>query len=220
MMRLYIRPIAPNALKVLIFMAERGIRIETIDVETLSPEEYGRVSALRTVPVLETDGGAFIGESLTICQYLDEAFPGAPLFGEGLEERTMIAMWERRAEQMLVLPAIEYGHHCQPMFAGRLRQFPEWAKSNVAQSGKMLALMEERLALSRYLAGERFTMADLTAFLGIAGLVGWGAIEPRPGPALARWLGEVGPRPSMAPLHALAEQFGLPGVRGRPPLPG
>jgi glutathione S-transferase len=212
-MRLYIRPIAPNALKVLIFMAERGIEIETVDVESLSPEEYGRISAMRTVPVLETDNGLLITESLTICQYLDEAFPGDPLFGEGLEERTVVAMWERRAELMLVGPAIEYGHHCQPMFAGRLRQFPDWARSHVEQSAKLLALMEERLASSPWLAGERFTMADLTAFLGYAGLVGWGAIEPRPGPALGRWLGQVAPRPSMAPLHALAAQFGLPGVK-------
>lgn len=211
-MRLYIRPIAPNALKVLIFMAERGIELETVDVETLSQEEYGRVSALRTVPALETGDGLFITESLTICQYLDETSPGARLFGEGLAERTLIALWERRAELMLMHPAIEYGHHCQPMFTGRLRQFPDWAKANVEQSLKLLALMDERLAESPYLAGERFTMADLTAFLGYAGLVGWGAIEPRPGPALARWLGAVAPRPSMAPLHALAAQFGLPGV--------
>lgn len=211
-MKLYIRPIAPNALKVLVFMIERGIEIETVDVETLSLEDYGRVSPLRTVPVLETDDGLSITESLTICQYLDSSFPGRPLFGEGPEERTIVAMWERRAELMLMIPAIEYGHHCQPMFTGRLRQFPDWAKSNVAQSARMLGLMEQRLAGSPWLAGERFTMADLTAFLGFAGLVGWGAIEPKPGPALGRWLSEVSPRPSMAPLHALAAQFGLPGV--------
>jgi glutathione S-transferase len=208
-MRLYIRPIAPNALKVMIFLAERGLEIETVDVGALSPEDYGRVSATKTVPVLETDAGLSITESLTICQYLDEVTPGRKLFGEDPDERALIAMWERRAELMLMHPAIEYGHHCQPMFAGRLEQFPGWARSNVARSAKMLALMEERLAETRFLAGERFTMADVTAFLGYAGLVGWGAIEPRPGPSLGRWLAEVGPRPSMAPLHALAAQFGL-----------
>ncbi|HEY0131264.1 MAG TPA: glutathione S-transferase family protein [Allosphingosinicella sp.] len=211
-MRLYTRPIAPNALKVLIFMTEGGIEIETVDVGDLAPEDYARVSALRTVPVLETDGGLFITESLTICQYLDVSLPGPSLFGEGLEERTVVAMWERRAELMLMNPAIEYGHHTQPMFAGRLAQFPDWARAHVAQSRKMLELMEARLAEVRYLAGERFTMADLTAFLGWAGLVGWRAIEPRPGPALGRWLGEVGARPSMAPLRALAAQFDLPSV--------
>lgn len=212
-MRLYIRPIAPNALKVLIFMAERGVEVETVDVGELAPEEYERVSSLRTVPVLETDGGLFVTESLTICQYLDARLGGGPsLFGEGLEERTVVAMWERRAELMLMNPAIEYGHHTSAMFAGRLEQFPDWARSHVAQCGKMLALMEARLAESRFLAGERFTMADLTAFLGWAGLVGWRAIEPRPGPALGRWLGEVGGRPSMAPLRALAAQFDLPSI--------
>jgi glutathione S-transferase len=208
-MRLYIRPIAPNALKVLIFLAERGIEVETVDVATLGDDEYGRISPLRTVPSLATDDGLSITESLTICEYLDSLSPGPPLFGEGARERAEIAMWERRAELMLVNPAIEYGHHCQPMFAGRLEQFPDWARAHVAQSAKLLGLMEERLAGSRFLAGDRFTMADLTAFLGFSGLVGWGAIEPRPGPALARWLGEVSPRPSMAPLHALAAQFGL-----------
>jgi glutathione S-transferase len=211
-MRLYIRPIAPNALKVLIFMAERGIEVETVDVGELAPEEYARVSPMRTVPVLETDGGLYITESLTICQYLDAAVPGPSLFGEGLDERAVVAMWERRAELVLMNPAIEYGHHTQAMFAGRLEQYPDWARAHVAQSGKMLALMETRLTESCFLAGERFTMADLTAFLGWAGLVGWRAIEPRPGPALGRWLGEVGARPSMAPLRALAAQFDLPSV--------
>jgi glutathione S-transferase len=131
------------------------------------------------------------------------------LFGEGAGQRALIAMWERRAELMLMNPAVEYGHHCQPMFAGRLEQFPDWARAHVAGSGRMLDLMEQRLADSRYLAGDTFTMADITAFLGFSGLVGWGAIEPRPGPAMGRWLGEVSPRPSMAPLHALAAQFGL-----------
>ncbi|HEX8062290.1 MAG TPA: glutathione S-transferase family protein, partial [Allosphingosinicella sp.] len=190
-MRLYIRPIAPNALKVLIFMAERGIEIETVDVGELAPEDYARVSALLTVPALETDGGPLITESLTICQYLDSAAPGPGLFGEGLEERAVVAMWERRAELRLMNPAIEYGHHTQAMFAGRLQQFPDWARFHVAQSEPMLALMEQRLTESRYLAAERFTMADVTAFLGWAGLIGWRAIEPRPGPALGRWLGEV-----------------------------
>jgi glutathione S-transferase len=208
-MRLYIRPIAPNALKVLVFLEERGLDVETIDVATLSPEEYARASPLLTVPVLKTDSGLSITESLTICQYLDAVSPGRPLFGEDVEARALIALWERRSELMLMNPAIEYGHHCQPMFAGRLEQFPDWARAHVAQSAKMLALMEERLADSRYLAGELLTMADLTAFLGFSGLVGWGAIEPRPGPALARWLGEIGPRPSMARLRALAAQFGL-----------
>src|SRR3954469_16156656 len=168
-MRLYMRPIAPNAVKIFIFMTERGIALDMVDVGTLAPEEYRRISPLGMVPVLETDSGLLVSESLTICQYLDVAADGPSLFGDGLEERTIVAMWERRAELMLMHPAIEYGHHAQPMFAGMLRHFPEWARENVAQSAKMIALMEERLAESPFLAADRFTMADLTAYLGFSG---------------------------------------------------
>jgi len=208
-MRLYVRPIAPNALKVLIFLTERGIDLDVVDVGELSPAEYERISPLRQVPVLETDDGLTITESLTICEYLDSLAVGPSLFGDGIGERAVVAMWERRAELMLVNPAIEYGHHCQPMFTGRLRQFPDWARCHVEQSAPMIALMEQRLETSAFLAADRFTMADLTAFLGYSGLVGWGAIEPQPGPGLGRWLGEMRARPSMAPLRALAAEFGL-----------
>ena len=208
-MRLYMRPIAPNAVKVFVFMAERGITLEQTDVGDLPPDEFARISPLGAIPVLETDSGLLLSESLTICQYLDAISEGPSLFGEGLEQRMLVAMWERRAELMLMNPAIEYGHHTQPMFAGRLRQFPDWARDHVAQSGRMIALMEERLGSAPFLAGDGFSMADLTAFLGYFGLVSYGAIEARPGPALGRWLGEVGARPSMAPMRALAAQFGL-----------
>lgn len=211
-MRLYMRPIAPNAVKVFIFMAERGIALEQVDVASLSPEEYARVSPLGTIPVLETDSGLLISESLTICQYLDSVSDGALLFGEGIEERAVVAMWERRAELMLMNPAIEFGHHTQAMFADRVRQFPDWARDHVEQSGRMIALMESRLEAVPFLAGDRFTMADLTAFLGYFGLVSYGAIEMRPGPGLGRWLGQVGERPSMAPMRALAAQFGLKSI--------
>jgi glutathione S-transferase len=225
-MRLYMRPIAPNAVKVFVFMAERGIALEQVDVGDLVPEEFARISPLGAIPVLETDSGLLLSESLTICQYLDAVSDGpslfgdgleermlvAMLFGDGLEERMLVAMWERRGELMLMNPAIEYGHHTQAMFADRMRQFPDWAHAHVEKSKRMIALMEERLESATFLAGEGFTMADLTAFLGYFGLVSYGAIEPLPSPALSRWLREIGARPSMAPMRALAAQFGLKAI--------
>jgi glutathione S-transferase len=82
-MRLYIRPIAPNALKVLIFLAERGIDLDVVDVGELAPDEYERVSPLRQVPVLQTDDGLAITESLTICEYLDALAEGPPCSAMG-----------------------------------------------------------------------------------------------------------------------------------------
>jgi glutathione S-transferase len=205
-MRLYVRPYAPNAVKVLIFLAERGLAVETIDVATIADAEFARVSPLRQVPALDTGRGLTITESLTICQYLDGIAEGPYLFGDGLEARARVAMWERRAELMLFDVCIEYGHHTQPIFAGRLVQFPDWAKAQAAKAVPMLALMEAELAGSRFLAGPAFTMADITAYLGLGGLALWGALSAAPGPAVARWMEEVGARPSMAPLQALAEQ--------------
>src|SRR4051812_9283329 len=98
----------------MVFVAERGVAVETIDVGEMPVEDYRRVSPLAMVPVLETDSGLLISESLTICQYLDAVAVGPSLFGDGLEDRTIAAMWERRAELMLMNPAIEYGHHTAP----------------------------------------------------------------------------------------------------------
>lgn len=208
-MKLYMRPIAPNAVKVFVFAAERGVRLDTVDVGTLPDEDYARLNPLRQIPVLESDDGQLISESLTICRYLDEVAPGPSLFGATPEERATVSMWERRAEQLLMGPAIEYGHHCQPMFAGALTQFPDWARDNVRLAHKLLPVMDAQLKHTRHLAGDGFTMADLTAFLGYAGLVAWGAIEPVASEGVRRWAMEVGARPSMAPFHALQRQFGL-----------
>jgi len=208
--RLYIRPEAPNAVKVLIFLAERGLAVETIDVATLADEDFARVSSLKQVPVLVTATGLAITESLTICQHLDAVAEGPSLFGDKLEARTLVAMWERRAELMLFDVCIEYGHHTQPIFAGRLPQFPDWAKAHAAKAAPMLVIMEAQLGANRFLAGPAFSMADITAYLGIGGLALWGALPATPGPAVQRWMGEMEARPSMAPLRALSERFRPP----------
>jgi glutathione S-transferase len=205
--RLYIRPYAPNAVKVLVFLAERGLDVETVDVATAPEEEFARISPLRQVPALDTGTGASITESLTICQYLDALAEGPSLFGDDLEERTRIAMWERRAELTLLDVCVEYCHHTQPFFARRLTQFPDWAKAHARKAVPMLAMMEAELVGSRFLAGPSFSMADITAYLGIGGLALWGALTAPLGPATQRWMAELGARPSMASLEGLAEQF-------------
>lgn len=203
-MRLYMRPTAPNAVKVLVFAAEIGAVLDIIDVETLPVEEAGRVLPLGTVPVLVTDSGLVLSESLTICEYLNQTGDGPSLFGKGNEERALITQWERRAELMLLNPAIEYAHHSHPMFAGKTQQFPEWAREHVKTSAKMVELMEAELSEHEFLAGERFTIADLTAFLGYSALAAFGALSMPTGPSVGAWLSRIGSRPSFAPIQALA----------------
>lgn len=208
-MRLFTHPVAPNPIKVAVFLAERGLSPELVDITTLDPAEYRRINPLGTVPALETNSGDVITESLTICQYLDETGDGPSLFGSNPEERAKVALWERRAELMLLNPAIEFAHHTHPMFAGKIRQYPDWARGHAAQGTRMIELMDQQLERSQFLAGDRFTMADLTAFLGYSALTAWGAVPPSSNAALARWRTEVASRPSMAPLRAVADQLGL-----------
>src|SRR5204863_862593 len=120
-MKLYMRPTAMNPFKVLIFAAERGIDLETVDVASIDAAEFRQVNPLGTVPALVTDSGLAITESLTICEYLDAVTPGQPLFGSDPEERARVAMWERRGELNLLNPAIEFGQHTHPTFAGHIQ---------------------------------------------------------------------------------------------------
>jgi glutathione S-transferase len=203
-MKLYIRPTAPNPVKVLVFAAERGIPVETIDVTTLSAEAFRAINPLGTVPTLVTDVGSVLSESLTICQYLDDIAPGASLFGSDAEERATIGMWERRAELMLLNPVIQLVHHTLPMFAAHMRQFPDWAHEQVKISAGMVELLETQLGGNDYVAGSRFTVADITAFLGISALGAFGALPTPPGPGVSGWLERIGSRPGFAPVRALA----------------
>ena len=69
-------------------------------------------------------------------------------------------MWERRGELNLLNPAIEFGHHTHPMFASHVRQFPDAATQNVKASALVIAMMEDQLARTDYLAGDGFTAAE------------------------------------------------------------
>ena len=100
-MKLHESP-SPNARRVHVFMAEKGIEMERVPVdiragENITPEFLAKNPGGR-VPVLELDDGTFIGESVAICRYL-EALQGEPdLFGEGALQSAQVEMWQRRVE--------------------------------------------------------------------------------------------------------------------------
>jgi glutathione S-transferase len=204
-MRLYITPYAPNALRVQIFMLEKGIAADVIDVSASVQGEYLKINPLGQVPALELDNGEIVTESLTICKYLDEVSGSPQLFGDSAEERARIGMWERRAELALFIPSVEYGHHTHAMFAGRIVQHPEWAKSLVPKALRMISLMAGQLDRTAFLAGDQLSVADLTAALGYFGLVAYGAIPPTDHASVQRWSTAMITRPSMAPLHEAAQ---------------
>jgi glutathione S-transferase len=203
-MRLYVTPFAPNAMRVQIFMLEKGVTADVIDVSAVQQGEYLKTNPLGQVPALQLDSGEVITESLTICEYLDEISGEPRLFGSTPEERALIGMWERRAELALFIPSIEYGHHTHPMFAGRITQHPEWAKSLVPKALRMIDIMGDQLDNTAHLAGEELSAADFTAALGYFALMAFGAIPPSTRPSVQAWAAKMMARSSMAPLQQAA----------------
>jgi glutathione S-transferase len=148
------------------------------------------------VRVLELVVGTCISESVAICRYFEEVKPDPPLFGVGAKERALVEMWNRRAELELAQRVFLCFQNTSDFFKGRLEQVPEFGAVAKRRAEETLALLDGVLAEQRFLAGERFSIADITALVGIDfGRV----VKIRPTPEqknLLRWHAEVSARPS------------------------
>jgi glutathione S-transferase len=198
--KLYDNASAPNPRRVRIFLAEKGISVPVVQVDIAKAEN--RADAFRAknpfgqVPVLELDDGTCISESVAICRYFEEVQPEPPLFGVGARERALVEMWNRRAELELTQQVFFCFQNTHEFFKGRLPQVPEYGAVAKRRAEAALALLDGTLANRRFLAGERFSIADVTALVGVDfGRV----VKIRPAPEhanLARWHADVSGRPS------------------------
>ncbi len=199
-MKLHENASAPNPRRVRIFLAEKGITIPVVQVDIAKQENRGpdfrAKNPLGQVPVLELDDGTFISESVAICRYFEEVQPEPPLFGAGARERALVEMWQRRAELELTQQVFFCFQNTHEFFKGRLPQVPEYGEVARKRAEAALALLDGVLAERQFLAGERFTIADITALVGLDfGRV----VKIRPAPEhkhVARWHAEVSARPS------------------------
>ena len=171
-MKLYISKYAPNPRRVSIFAAEKGIALDTVVVDLFNGEirtpEFLAKSPFGRVPVLELDDGRTLSETRAICTYLEGIKPEPNLMGEGYEERAWIEMADRQMEFYLFLPIALGLRHTHPALAP-LEQ-PQFADYGKSQGEKMLATarwLDGVLAKQPYVAGERYTIADITAFCGL-----------------------------------------------------
>jgi glutathione S-transferase len=171
-MKLYDTPLAPNPRRVRWFMAEKGI--EDIEIVTLNLMEgthkqagYLEKAGLPNVPMLEMDDGTCVTESLAICRYLESKYPEPNLFGRTPEETAVIEMWTRRGEMLVATPLMVGVRHTHPAMAALETQNPEVGEYNKQAGLKALKVLDRRLAESEWLAGDRLTIADIIAFVGI-----------------------------------------------------
>jgi glutathione S-transferase len=172
-MKLYISPRAPNPRRVQMFIAEKGIRgIEEVVVEIGKDEhrsaQYRARSPLAKVPVLELDDGRVLGETRAICSYLEGLYPEPNLMGETFEERAFIEMADRRMELYLFGGIANCIRHTHPGLAPLEQpQFPAFGRSQGEKVREVARWLDGELAQRPFVAGERFTIADITAFCAI-----------------------------------------------------
>lgn len=202
-MLLYNTPLAPNPRRVRIFLAEKGVAIPTRDIDLLKFEHksefYAKVNPLLTVPALVLDDGAVLTESVAICRYIETLHPEPALFGRGGREQAFVEMWQRRVEFGLFMPvALTFRHSHPRMAALENPQFPDFAEAQRPKAAAMMRFLDGELAGRAFIAGDAFTIADITAFVAME-LTRLARVEiPDDLPHLSRWRGEVSARPSAA----------------------
>jgi glutathione S-transferase len=191
---------APNPRRVRVFLAEKGVAVPFEEVDIVKAvnreDEFRKKNPLSTVPVLELDDGTCISESVAICRYFEELHPHPPLFGADAKQRALVEMWNRRMEFNILQPIADAFRQRHDFFKGRIRQLAEYAEVQRLNAEDGLDWLDRELAARRFIAGDQFSIADITAVVAIDfGRVSKIAIKPDQ-LNLARWHAEVSARPS------------------------
>jgi glutathione S-transferase len=199
-MRIFNSEAAPNPRRVRVFLAEKRLQIPYVEVDIVKADNRAAEFLIKNprgeVPVLELDDGSYISESIAICRYFEEIQPDPPLFGLDTKDRATVEMWNRRMEFALLIPIADAFRQRHEFFKGRIRQVPEFAEVQKLNALDNLVWLDKELAHRRYIAGDRFTVADITAMVAIDfGRVSKITIRPEQS-NLARWHAEVSARPS------------------------
>lgn len=201
-MKLYTAPYAPNPRRVTMFVAEKRIAdLETVSMDLPAGEHRSEAfrakSPLAQLPVLELEDGRCLTESRAICTYLEALYPDPNLMGRDAFERAFIEMWDRRMELLFSMPLMMWVRHGNPVLAAVERnQNAEVASYNQGQAMRMAKWLNSELADREWIAGDRFTIADITAACGMdfAKMMRW-----RPGEELShlrRWRLAIAERPA------------------------
>jgi glutathione S-transferase len=200
-MRLYDGGRAPNPRRVRIFLSEKGmtIPIEKIDLASLQHKtaEFTAINPLQRVPVLVLDDGTVITESIAICRYIEALRPEPPLFGRGALEEALVEMWNRRVELNLYQAVSAVFRHLNPAMKDmESNQVPEWGEANRPRVFDFLRLLDRELRDHLFVAGDHYTIADITALVAVDFMRPAKLIVPEELVNLRRWHAQVGERQS------------------------
>jgi len=207
-MRLYDYAAAPSPRRVTIFIREKGIAVPTVQVDLRAGEQFSpafrAVNPDCTVPVLELDDGTRITDAIAICRYFEEARPEPRLMGGSPREKALIEARQRQMERDGFYAVMEAFRNTTPAFKTRAipgrddyPQIPALAERGRARIAHFMERLDAELAESAFVAGERFSIADITAFLTVEFAKWVKMTVPESCAALRRWHAQMPERPSI-----------------------
>lgn len=206
-MRLYDCSTAPSPRRVRIFAAEKGLDLELIQVDLRAGEqfsaEFRAINPDCVVPVLELDDGSHLTEIVAICDYFETIKPEPPLFGSGAAGRAAALMWNAKVEQQGLAAMADAFRNTTRGLRGHAvtgpdgyEQIPELAERGLKRVAAFYEKLDARLAEAQYLAGDRFTIADISALV-LVDFAAWMKVGiADDAQHLKRWYQSVAARPS------------------------
>jgi glutathione S-transferase len=198
---------APSPRRVRVFLAEKGIELDTVQVDLGSGEQFSeafrKINPDCVVPVLELDDGRCLSEVLAICSYLEELHPEPALFGKTAEQRAVVLMWNAKVEQQgLLAMADAFRNSSKALTNNALPgpdhyvQIPELAERGRTRVVKFMQRLDSQLAGNEYVAGDFFSIADISAMVTVD-FAAWIKIAvPDDASNLVRWYAQVSKRPA------------------------
>ena len=200
-MKLYDGGRAPNPRRTRIFLAEKGVTLqsEQLDLNALQQrsDSYKSINPMQRVPALVLDDGTVITESIAICRYFEALQPEPALFGRGALESALVEMWHRRVEFHLFGPVAAVFQHLHPAMKKMIDpQVPQWGEANKPRIGEFLTFLDGELKDRPYVAGKDFTVADITAMVAVDFMKVSKLAVPEQLANVRRWHASVAARPS------------------------
>jgi glutathione S-transferase len=199
-MKMYDYTLAPSPRRVRIFLAEKGIELELVQVDIMrnanrTPDFY-RKNPLGSLPILEFDDGSCLSESGAICRYFEEIRPEPSLFGVGAREQALVEMWNRRVELAIFAPVGHVWSHLSKVAEGRGRRIPEFGEIQKRAAIERIEWLDTELKDREFIAGDSYSIADITTLcmIDFARTVDI-RIQPEE-EHLSRWYRNVSSRPS------------------------
>ncbi len=209
-LKLYESSVSPNSRRVRIFLAEKGICVTRVPLDLGAKEQfseaYVKLNPRRVVPTLVLGDGTAIGEVPAIFRYLEEAYPSRPLLGASPKDKALVTMWERRMELEGFAAVMDTVRNKIPGLRGRAiagphdyEQIPALVERGHRRIANFYADLEARLDQAPFVAGDRFSAADITAVVTVD--FATKALElgvPDANSATHRWYDAIAARSSFA----------------------